>query len=146
MTAVDLMGLTTDATAGQGVGVDPTAWTATLSATRCLLGPIRADLAAYAVDAARLRRRRPRRQPMPCGGNPGGDLTRSAVAAADRFPPDLVATGVTFVGPVGAGEVWVADCLFTVDLRTTVTSTGCVRYCQLGPADDPQAHPPATAP
>ena len=79
---------------------------------------------------------------MPCGGDPGGDLTRSAVAAADRFPPDLVATGVTFVGPVGAGEVWVADCLFTVDLRTTVTSTGCVRYCQLGPADDPQAHPP----
>jgi len=80
---------------------------------------------------------------MPCGGDPGGDPTRSAVAAADRFPPDVVATGVTFVGPVGAGEVWVADCLFTVDLRTTVTSTGCVRYCQLGPADDPQAHPPA---
>jgi hypothetical protein len=31
--------------------------------------------------------------------------------------------------------------LFTGGLRTTVTSTGCVRFCHLGPADDPQAHP-----
>jgi hypothetical protein len=143
MTAVDLVGLTTDATAGKGVRVDPTAWTTNVSATRCLLGPIRADLAAYAIELHDCVVDGRGAQPMPCGGDPGGDLTRSAVAAADRFPPDLVATGVTFVGPVGAGEVWVADCLFTVDLRTTVTSTGCIRYCQLSPADDPQAHPPA---
>ena len=143
MAAVDLVGLTTDATAGKGVRVDPTAWTTMVSATRCLLGSIRADLAAYAVELHDCVIDGRGAQPMPCGGDPGGDPTRSAVAAAGRFPPDLVATGVTFVGPVGAGEVWVADCLFTVDLRTTVTSTGCVRYCQLGPADDPQAHPPA---
>jgi hypothetical protein len=143
MTAVDLTGLTTDATAGKGVRVDPTGWTVRVSATGCLLGPIRADLAAYAIELHDCVVDGRGAQPMPCGGDPGGDLTRSAFAAADRFPPDLVATGVTFVGPVGAGEVWVADCLFTVDLRTTVTSTGCVRYCQLGPADDPQAHPAA---
>lgn len=143
MTSVDLIGLTTDATSGKGVRVDPAAWTAHVSATRCLLGPVRADLGAYPLELHDCVVDGRGAQAMPCGGDPGGDLTRSAVAAADRFPPDLVAAGVTFVGSVGAGEVWVADCLFTTDLRTTVTSTGCVRYCQLGPTDDPQAHPPA---
>lgn len=143
MSGVDLIGLAFDPTSGSGVLVDPTAWTVKVTATRCLLGPVRADLSAYPIElhdcivdgrGAAL---------MPCGGDPGGSATRAAVTAASRFPPDLVATGVTFVGPVGGSEVWFADCLFTVDLRTTVTSTGCVRYCYLGPADDPQAHPPA---
>lgn len=143
MAAVHLVGLATDTTAGRGVHVDPTAWTTRVAASRCLLGPVRADLSAHPVELRDCVVDGRGAAPMPCGGDPGGDPTRSAVAAADRFPPDLVATGVTFVGPVGAGEVWVADCLFTVDLRATVTSTGCVRYCQLGPQDDPQAHPPA---
>ncbi len=143
MSAVSLVGVTTDATRGKGIRVDPTAWTVQVSASHCLLGPIRADLSAHPVELHDCVVDGLGAAPMPCGGDPGGDPTRAAVAAADRFPPDLVATGVTFAGPVGVGEVWVADCLFTVDLRATVTSTGCVRYCQLGPEDDPQAHPPA---
>jgi hypothetical protein len=142
LVAVDLVGLAQDATSGQGVTVDPSAWTVRLSATRCLLGPIRADLSASPITLTDCLVDGTGAALMPCGGDPGGELTRSALAAADRFPPDLVATGVSFVGPVGADEVWVTDCLFTAGLRTTLTSTGCVRFCHLGPADDPQAHPP----
>ncbi len=145
MGAVTLTSVMTDATNGKGIRVDPTAWTVQVSASRCVLGPVRADLSAHPVELHDCVVDGVGAAPMPCGGDPGGDPTRAAVAAADRFPPDLVATGCTFAGPVGAGEVWVADCLFTHDLRATVTSTGCVRYCQLGPADDPQAHPPAYA-
>ena len=141
MAAVDLIGLALDATAGQTVGVDKTAWTARLTATRCLLGPIRADLSAFPITLTECLIDGTGAALMPCGGDPGGDPARAALAAIDRFPPDLVATGVTFAGAVGADEVWVTDCLFTTDLRTTVTSTGCVRFCHLGPADDPQAHP-----
>lgn len=143
MAAVALVGMTTDATAGHGLRVDPDAWTVQVSADRCLLGPVRADLSAYPLELHDCVVDGRGASLMPCGGDPGGDPTRAAVTAADRFPPDLVATGVTFVGPVGVGEVWAADCLFTVDLRATVTSTGCVRYCQLGVDDDPQAHPAA---
>lgn len=141
MAGVDLIGLALDATAGQTVGVDKTAWTARLTATRCLLGPIRADLSAFPITLTECLIDGTGAALMPCGGDPGGDPARAALAAIDRFPPDLVATGVTFAGAVGADEVWVTDCLFTTDLRTTVTSTGCVRFCHLGPADDPQAHP-----
>src|SRR6185312_4188745 len=80
-------------------------------------------------------------QLMPCGGDPGGDPDRAALAAADRFPPDLVATGCTFVGSVGADEFFVTDCLFLGPLRCTVTSTGCLRYSYLLEPDDAQAHP-----
>jgi Phage tail protein (Tail_P2_I) len=140
---VHLVGMSCDATNGKGVEVDPTAWTVQLTATRCLLGPIRADLSAGAIQLTDCVVDGRGAALMPCGGDPAGDLNRAALAAADRFPPDLVATGVTFVGSVGADEVWVADCLFTGGLRSTVTSTGCVRYCHLGEHDVPQAHPPA---
>ncbi|MEW2382838.1 phage tail protein [Micromonospora sp. NPDC047707] len=143
LAGVDLVGMTGDPTSGHGIDVDPTAWTVRLAATRCLLGPIRADLSAYPIQLTDCVVDGRGAALMPCGGDPGGDPTRAAIAAADRFPPDLVATGVTFVGPVGADEVWVTDCLFTGGLRTTVTSTGCVRYCHLGEHDSPQAHPPA---
>lgn len=142
MGRVDLVGLTLDATSGGSVVVDPTAWTARVTATRCLLGPVRADLSAFPLELTDCVVDGLGAAAMPCGGAPGGTPGRSAVAAADRFPPDLVARGVTFVGPVGAGQVWVDDCLFTAGLRTTVTSSGCVRHCHLGPDDDPQAHPP----
>lgn len=143
MAAVDLVGLTLDATAGGAVVVDPTAWTVRVTATRCLLGPVRADLSARPLQLTDCVVDGLGAAVMPCGGDPGGDPTRSALAAADRFPPDVVATGVTFVGPVGAGQVWMTDCVFTAGLRATETSTGCVRYCHLGPDDDPQAHPPS---
>jgi len=144
MAGVDLVGIGLDAPSGSGLLVDPTAWTVRVTATRCLLGPVRADLSAHPLELRDCVVDGRGAAPAPCGGDPGGDPTRSALTAADRFPPDLVASGVTFVGPVGAGEVEVTDCLFTGGLRTTVTSTGCVRYCHLGP-DDPQAHPPGHA-
>ena len=143
MDGVDLIGMSFDATAGAGIEVDPAAWTVQLTATRCLLGPIRADLSAKAIQLTDCIVDGRGATLMPCGGDPGGNPARAALAAADRFPPDLIATGVTFVGPVGADEVWAADCLFTSGLRSTVTSTGCVRYCHLGEHDSPQAHPPA---
>jgi hypothetical protein len=142
MAAVDLVGLAFDAPSGRGVLVDPTAWTVRVSATRCLLGPVRADLSAFPLTLTDCLVDGLGAALQPCGADPGGDPTRAALTAADRFPPDLVATGVTFAGAVGADEVWVTDCLFTRGLRTTVTSTGCVRFCHLGPDDDPQAHPP----
>lgn len=143
MAAVALTGLTTDSTRGKGIEVAPAAWTVRLSAARCLLGPIRADISAHPIELRDCVVDGFGTAPMPCGGVPGGDPGRAAVTAADRFPPDLVATGCTFAGAVGAGEVWVSDCLFTTGLRATITSTGCVRYCHLGPHDDPQAHPAA---
>jgi hypothetical protein len=142
---VDLVGMALDAPSGSTVAVDPTAWTLRFTASRCLLGPVRADLSAYPLQltdclvdgrGARL---------MPCGGDPGGDPDRAALAAADRFPPDLVASGCTFVGPVGADEIWVTDCLLLGPLRCTVSSTGCLRYSYLLEPDDPQAHPAAYA-
>ena len=117
----------------------PARW---LRASRCLLGPVRADLSAFPIELVDCVVDGFGAASMPCGGAPGGTPGRPALAPADRFPPDLVATGVTFVGPVGAGQVWVTDCLFTAALRSTVTSTGCVRHCHLGPVDEPQAHPP----
>ena len=141
MSRVDLDGVALDAEGGDAVAVDPTAWTTRVTARRCLLGPIRADLSAFPIELTDCIVDGTGAALMPCGGDPGGDPTRAALAAADRFPPDLVATGVTFVGAVGADEVWVTDCLFTGGLRCTVTSTGCVRFCHLGPADDPQDHP-----
>ncbi len=142
MVRVDLVGLTLDATSGGGVAVDPAAWTTRVTARQCLLGPVRADLAAFPLEITDCVVDGFGAAPTPCGGAPGGTPGRAALTAVDRFPPDLVARGVTFVGPVGAGQVWVDDCLFTGGLRTTVTSTGCVRHCHLGPDDDPQAHPP----
>ncbi|MEV6489101.1 hypothetical protein AB0M20_10795 [Actinoplanes sp. NPDC051633] len=142
MARVDLVGLTLDATTGGAVVVDRTAWTTRVTATRCLLGPVRADLSAFPLELTDCVVDGFGAPPRPCGGAPGGTPGRAALAAVDRFPPDLVASGVTFVGAVGAGQVWVDDCLFTAGLRTTVTSSGCVRHCHLGPDDDPQAHPP----
>lgn len=140
---IHLVGLTLDATTGGSLVVDPTAWTTRVTAARCLLGPVRADLSAHPLRLTDCLVDGLGAASMPCGGDPGGTPGRSALAAADRFPPDLVADGVTFVGPVGAGQVWVSDCLFTAGLRTTVTSTGCLRHSHLGPTDDPATHPAA---
>lgn len=142
MAAVDLIGLTLNPAGGHTLTVDPTAWTVRVSATRCLLGPVRADLSAYPLTIIDCLVDGRGATLMPCGGDPDGDPTRAALTAADRFPPGLVARGVSFVGPVAADEVDVTDCLFTAGLRTTMTSDGCVRFCHLGPVDQPQAHPP----
>lgn len=141
MREVVLDGVTQDTTSGAGISLDQTAWTTALTARRCVLGSVRADQSALPVTLTDCLVDGRGAAPRPCGGDPGGDPSRPALAAVDRFPPDLVATGTTFVGVVAADEVWVSDCLFTDGLRTTITATGCVRFCHLGPEDDPTAHP-----
>jgi hypothetical protein len=142
LAGADLIGLSLDPTQGHQVRLDQTAWTTRVTATRCFLGPVRADLGAYPLTLTDCIVDGRGTASMPCGGDGGGDPARSAVTAVDRFPPGLVATGVTFVGAVAADEVFLTDCLLTGDLVTTVTSTGCLRFCKLAPTDDPQAHPP----
>ena len=139
--AVTLTGITMDAAGGQVIEVDPAAWTLKLAATRCHLGPIRADLSAFPirltdciVDGAGV--------PLtPCGSPPPPPAKVPAVAAIDRFPPQLSATAITFAGVVAVDTVEASDCLFLDGIRAVVTSTGCLRYCHLGADDDPQAHP-----
>jgi hypothetical protein len=65
------------------------------------------------------------------------------VAAADRFPPQLDATAVTFAGPVAVDTIEASDCLFPDGIHAVMTSAGCLRYSHLGDADDPAKHPPA---
>lgn len=138
--AVTLTGVTMNPAAGRTLTVAPGTWTVRLSASLCHLGPIRADLSAFSVrladcivDGAGV--------PLnPCGA-PGTPTVVPAISAADRFPPQLRATGCTFAGPVAVDTIDATDCLFLDGLRTVVTSSGCLRYCHVGDADDPQAHP-----
>ena len=89
------------------------------------------------------RRRRPASPLSPCGPEPAPPAPVPAVSAADRFPPQLQAAGVTFAGPVAVDTVQASDCLFTGGIHTVMTSAGCLRFCHLGDHDDPAAHPPA---
>ncbi|MCW3819199.1 hypothetical protein ONA91_32635 [Micromonospora sp. DR5-3] len=140
--AVTLSGITMNPSAGRTLSVEAGAWTLRLAATRCHLGPILADLSAFPieltdciVDGAGV--------PLsPCGAPPPSPPTVPAVSAIDRFPPQLRATACTFVGPVAVDTITAADCLFMDGVRAVVTSAGCLRYCHLGDADDPLAHPP----
>lgn len=139
--AVTLTGVTMNPVAGRTLTVHSDAWALRLTATRCHLGPIHADLSAFpitltdcVVDGAGV--------PVnPCGAPPAAPAVVPSVRAADRFPPQVRATACTFAGPVTVDTIEATDCLFLDGLRTIVTSEGHVRYCHLGDADDPQAHP-----
>ena len=139
--SVTLTGMTMNPAGGWTLSVNPGAWVLRLAANRCHLGPIQADLSAFPitlidciVDGAGV--------PLsPCGAPPGPATVVPAISAIDRFPPQLTATGCTFAGPVAVDTINATDCLFLGGLRTIVTSEGCLRYCHLGDADDPQAHP-----
>ena len=113
------------------------------AASLCHLGLIRADLSAFPVTLADCIVDGAGVTLNPCGAEPPPSALVPAVAAADRFPPQLHATAVTFAGPVAVDTIEASDCLFTGGIHTVVTSAGCLRYSHLGDHDDPAAHPPA---
>jgi hypothetical protein len=143
LAGLTLTGITMNPAAGRTLSVQADAWTLRLSASLCHLGPIRADLSAFPitladgiVDGVGL--------PLsPCGAEPAPPAPVPAVAAADRFPPQLDATAVTFAGPVAVDTIEASDCLFLDGIYAVMTSAGCLRYSHLGDADDPAKHPPA---
>lgn len=141
LAALTLTSVTMNPAAGRTLTVAHDAWTLRLTATRSHLGPVRSDLSAYGitltdclVDSAGM--------PLaPCGAAGAPPVAVPAVAAADRFPPQLTAHGCTFAGVVAVDTISATDCLFIDGVRSIVTSSGCLRYCHLGPNDAAQAHP-----
>ncbi|MFG2503002.1 hypothetical protein ACGFSB_32945 [Streptomyces sp. NPDC048441] len=135
-------GLTMDPGAG-GLRTDPDAWELDLRATRCVLGPVRAELSALPVELTecvvdgRLRRFRA------CGPADEGVRT-DAVAQVNRFGPVLHADSVTFAGPVRADAVDARDCVFADGVDAVQQQEGCIRTSYLGPALTTPARHPAT--
>jgi hypothetical protein len=130
---VDLRHVTMNPPAGASLRIEDGAWVLALSASRCILGPIRADLGARpltladcVVDGrgARLR---------VCGDDPGGTAV-PAVARRNRFDPLLEATGVTFAGRVHVEAINAADCIFADGLEVVQQQEGCLRNCFVTPA------------
>jgi hypothetical protein len=127
--------------AGRELQVGAGAWGLCVHAELSILGAIRADLAAAAielddciVDGRGFRARA-------CGGPPGGSA-KDAVAAATTFHPALRANGVTFAGPVRLESVDAVDCLFLDGVEVVQVQEGCLRHCYLGPdLTTPPAHP-----
>ncbi|WP_426503079.1 hypothetical protein ACPPVO_36405 [Dactylosporangium sp. McL0621] len=143
LTGLALNGVTMNPAAGRQLTVAPGAWTLRLAAGRSQLGPVRADLSAYPIELHDCVVDGAGAVLQPCGPPAPPVVPVPAVAAADRFPPHLVTTACTFAGPVAADTIEASDCLFLDGLTCVVTSGGYVRYSELGPDDDPQAHPPA---
>ncbi len=134
--------LTMDPPGGATLTADAQAWSLALDAEQCLLGAIRADLAAEQLflrscvidgTGAGLR---------VCGGPPGG-APRDAVAAVSRLGPDLAAAGVTFIGAVRAEVLDAVDCVFVDGAEVTQQQQGCLRHCYIGPDPDPTTSLPA---
>ncbi len=140
---VELVDLTLSPLDGNQLRVEPGAWALTLSARRCVMGAIRADLGAFPVvltdcvvdgTGARLRS---------CGDDPGGTPS-DAVGARSGFAPTLQADGVTFVGAVRAEAADAVDCLFAGGIDVVEQQEGCLRHCFLGPdLTTPPSHPVA---
>ena len=134
--------LTMNTAAGREVQIAPDAWGIGFEARHCILGAIRAGIAAEAicvedsiVDA--------RGEPLAvCGAPSGGTPAKAAVAAVGAHAPALRASGVTFAGRVEVEAVSAIDCVFLDGLAVVQTQEGCLRHCHLGPAlSDPPAHP-----
>ena len=129
---VDLRHITMSPASGAKLRIQDGAWVLALSASRCILGPIRAELGARALTladsvvdglGARLR---------VCGDDPGGAQT-AAVGRRTRFDPVLEANGVTFAGPVQAEAIDAVDCLFLNGLEVVQQQEGCLRHCYVAP-------------
>jgi hypothetical protein len=133
MAGVELVNLTMNPLAGRSVLVSAQAWELALSARRCLLGPIRADLGALpirltdcVVDGRGLA--------LTGCGDPGpAPAAVAALAARDRFAPAFVAEGVTFAGRVSAETADAIDCVFAAGVEVVRQSEGCLRHCYIGP-------------
>jgi hypothetical protein len=143
LAALTLTGVTMNPAGGRTLSVQAGAWTLRLSASLCYLGPIRADLSAFAITLADCVVDGAGVALSPCGAEPAPPQPVPAVAAAVAFPPGLDATAVTFAGPVAVDTVRATDCLFAGGVHTVMTSAGCLRYCHLGDQDNAAAHPPA---
>ena len=142
LASVELVNLTMNPVAGRRVLVSADAWELALEARRCLLGAIRADLAALpirltdcVVDGRGLAL-------TGCGDPAPGSAAGPAVAARQRFAPGIVADGVTFGGRVSAETADAVDCLFADGVEVVRESEGCLRHCYLGAVQTPPlAHP-----
>lgn len=133
--------LTMNTAAGREVQAAPAAWGVGFEARHCILGAIRADLAAEAivvedsiVDA------RGERLAV-CGAAPGGTPSKAAIAAVGAHAPALRANGVTFVGAVHLEAANAVDCVFLDGIEVVQTQEGCLRHCYLGPTSTSPAHP-----
>lgn len=143
LAGLTLTSVTMNVAARRTLTVSPQAWTVRLQAGRSHLGAVRADLSAFpivltdcTVDGAGV-------APTPCGAPSAAPAPTPALAAANQFPPQLHTRGCTFAGVVAVDVIDATDCLFIDGLHTVVTATGCLRYCHLGPHDQPQTHPTA---
>ncbi len=134
--------LTMHPAAGREVQIAADAWGVGFEARHCILGAIRAGIAAEAifvedsiVDA--------RGEPLAvCGAPAGGTPGKAAIAGVGAHAPALRASGATFVGPVELEAVSAVDCLFLDGLEVVQTQEGCLRHCYLGPPlSTPPAHP-----
>ena len=143
LAGLTLSGVTMNPAAGCTLLVETGAWTLQLAASLCQLGPIRADLSAFPITLTDCIVDGAGTAPNPCGPELTSPAPVPAVAAADRFPPQLHAAAATFAGPVAVDTISASDCLFAGGIQTVVTSAGYLRYSHLGDNDDPTAHPPA---
>lgn len=143
LASVALDGITQDPAAG-GVTVAPGAWELDLSAIRCCLGPIRADLGALPIrltdGVVDGRRRRAR----PCGGDPQPVPPVNAVDRNTRFGPAITADGVTFAGPVNAESALATDSVFADGLEVVQQQEGGVRHSYLAPPPSGRPRWPVT--
>ncbi|MFI0445510.1 hypothetical protein [Actinomadura sp. 6N118] len=135
LAGLDLVGVTMDPAAGE-LRADPAAWELALSATRCVLAPIRADLSALPILLTDCVVDGRRRRLSVCGPATGGPQV-DAVTAAARFGPALRADSVTFAGPVRVDALDAVDCLFADGVDVVQQQEGCVRHSYLGLALGP---------
>lgn len=143
LVSATLDGITQDPAAG-GVNVSLNAWGLALVATRCGLGPIRADLGALPITLTDCVVDGRRRRARPCGGGAPQLPMVNAVDRVTRFAPALVTAGVTFAGPVRAESVHATDTVFADGLEVVQQQEGGVRHSYLAPPSSGPARWPAT--
>ncbi len=136
LSGASLRNITMSPATGATVHIDPAAWRLALDADHCLLGAIRADLAAEAIELAACVVDGFGAALRVCGDPPGGSA-RDSVAAASSLGPEIRADGVTFVGPVRAEAVAAIDSVFLDGVTVVQQQTGCIRHSYIGPDPDP---------
>lgn len=142
LAGVRLEALTMNVAAGRTLGVAPTAWTLSLEARRCILGPIRSDLTAgpirledCIVDGLGARM-------SVCEAAAAPGAPKPAVAAQKRFAPTLSASGCTFAGLVDVEAVDADNCIFVDGVNALRQQEGCLRHSYIGPdITPPLSHP-----
>lgn len=136
---VELTNITMDPVAGSTLAIDPSAWGLELAIDRCMLGPVRAELAARPiritnsiVDGAG--------EALRTCGPAVVPPRQAAVAAAVAFAPMVESGGVTFNGFADLDSIEATDCIFVDGLQVAQTQMGCVRFSYIAasaPSDLP---------